>query len=97
MLSKGVKRFVVFTNDKAYCTSLKVFKDIEYSIIEENEVDTLYLMSQCSAAIIPNSSFSWWGAALNTDRPICMPSKWFNDIEYEISGYFFPGAIIIAV
>jgi len=97
MVSRGINKFVVFTNDKNYCLSLTVFKNIEYSIIEESEIDTLYLMSQCKAAIIPNSTFSWWGAVLNTERPICIPSKWFNDMEYDISGYFFPGAIIITV
>jgi len=97
MLSRGMKSFVLFTNDKAYCLSLTVFKNIEYTIIEENEIDTLYLMSQCKAAIISNSTFSWWGAVLNTERPICIPSKWFNDVGYEISGYFFPGAIIITI
>jgi hypothetical protein len=91
--------YYVFTNDPAFLSQQTWLKDVPHTIVDENEVDSLYLMSRCKkGAICANSTFSWWGAALApTDRPICMPSKWFNDPEYVIQGYFFPGVSVISV
>jgi hypothetical protein len=94
MKKRGITRFTVFTNDRNYCASQKYLDDIRYTIIDENELDTLYLMTMSKAGITANSSFSWWGAYLNRGRPICMPSKWFNDPTMHIQGYFFPGCFI---
>jgi hypothetical protein len=86
-----LKDFVIFTNDIPYAR--KKFPEIP--IIEESEVDSLYLMSQCGAAICANSSFSWWGAYLNSNRPIFMPSKWYtNDIQ---GNYYFKDVHIIDI
>ena len=39
----------------------------------------MLIMSLCRHNIIANSSFSWWGAYLNTQENIvCYPSKWFG-------------------
>jgi hypothetical protein len=94
MKEKGITHFSVFTNDRGYCEKQEYLKDLDYEIIDENELDTLYLMTQCKAGITANSSFSWWGAYLNPNRPLCIPSKWFNDVEYFIGGYFFPGCYV---
>jgi hypothetical protein len=39
----------------------------------------MYLMSQCRNHIIANSSFSWWGAWLNSEREgeVIAPARWF--------------------
>jgi GR25 family glycosyltransferase involved in LPS biosynthesis len=79
------EKFVIFTNDIPYARSL--FNEIP--IIEESEVDTLLLMSRAKGCICANSSFSWWGAYLNPKRPICFPSKWFNDLLMDTSGFYF--------
>lgn len=39
----------------------------------------MYLMSQCKANIIANSSFSYWGAMMNKNIPMVIyPRKWNN-------------------
>jgi len=84
--------FVIFTNDSEYANNLFGSK---YPIINESEINTLYLMSQCKGAICANSSFSWWGAYLNPTRPIFMPSKWYNNHEY--GNYYFNGVTVVKV
>lgn len=85
--------FVVFTNDIEYTN--KILGD-KFPIIQESELDTLYLMSQCKGAICANSSFSWWGAYLNPNRPIYMPSKWYNS-PHVLGNYYFNGVTKIDV
>jgi hypothetical protein len=85
--------FVVFTNDINYAHSM--IPNCE--IINESEVNSLYLMSKAKAVICANSSFSWWGAYLNPSRPIFMPSKWFNDMSIDTSGFYFKDVNIIDI
>lgn len=87
------EKFVVFTNDNEY--TIKLFGD-KFPIINESEIDSLYLMSQCKGAICANSSYSWWGAYLNPNRPIYVPSKWFNDPTTK-GDYYFKGVTKIDV
>jgi len=79
---KGYK-FLVFSDDIEWCK--KHFKGDEFFFME-NEPDyiDLYLMSQCKHNIIANSTFSWWGAYLNSnpDKIVVHPDKWFG-VVYE--------------
>jgi hypothetical protein len=84
--------FYIFTNDLEYTLTKEFLRKIKHTFIFENEVNSLYLMSQCAlGGICANSSFSWWGAYLNPNRKITMPSKWFNDPNIYINGYYFDG------
>ena len=73
----------VFTDDEHWVN--ENFKpDLPFEIICDNKgTDSFYdmhLMSICNHNIIANSSFSWWGAWLNThnDKIVIAPSKWFE-------------------
>lgn len=85
--------FIICTNDIPYAKQL--VENCEF--IQENEVDTLFLMSKAKGVICANSSFSWWGAYLNPNRPIFLPSKWYNDTTMNISGYYFKECSIISI
>ena len=84
--------FIIFTNDIPYAKTILP----NTQIIQEDELNTLYLMSKAKGCICANSTFSWWGAYLNPNRPIFMPSKWFNDQNLK-ANYYFKGVQVIEV
>jgi len=88
--------FSIFTNDIEYAKTKAFLNDISHSFINENELDSLFLMSQCSGGICANSTFSWWGAFLNRNRKVTFPSKFINSKHYH-EGYCFPELIILDV
>ncbi len=75
--------YFVFSDDIDWC---KENLESNYRIVyvTGNEGLEAYmdiqLMRQCSHHIIANSSFSWWGAWLNSspNKIVIAPSKWFN-------------------
>ena len=88
-------QFLVFSDDIDYCKSLEIFigKNVQFVEKNENELNSLYLMSMCRlGGIAANSSFSWWGSYLNDNmnKLVFFPDKWFNndwtvEIGYENS------------
>jgi len=83
--------FVIFTNDIPYARGVLP----NYPIIDENELNSLLLMSKCKGCICVNSTFSWWGAFMNRNRPIYFPAKWWNDSSMDASGLYFPESICV--
>lgn len=53
---------------------------VDHNLGDQSHNDML-LMSMCHHHIIANSSFSWWGAWLNSDpnKIVIAPRKWFAD------------------
>jgi hypothetical protein len=62
--------------------------------ISEKSSNDMRLMSFCNHHIIANSTFSWWGAWLNTcnDKVVIAPKKWFvnglSDRDLIPAGWF---------
>lgn len=81
--------------------SLKIINDIQkkYPNVEFirqtglEDYEEMLLMSLCKHNIIPNSSFSWWGAYFNNnkDKIVMYPSIWFGkDLEHNNVCDLFP-------
>lgn len=68
--------FMIFTNDFAYAKSKEFLRTTRHTFVDESEVDSLYLMSKCKGGICANSTFSWWGAYLQPNRQLTIPSRW---------------------
>jgi len=72
-------KIFIFSDDIQFCKS--EFKGSNYIFVENKfDLDDLYLMSLCKNNIIANSTFSWWGAWLNTNKnkKVYAPKKWFG-------------------
>lgn len=69
---------VVCTDD---VESYKKYINIENAFLcnGKNELEDLFLLTQCDASILTNSTFSWWGSYLGkTKEKVCAPSRWFG-------------------
>ncbi|MCV6609744.1 MAG: alpha-1,2-fucosyltransferase [Amphritea sp.] len=76
----------VFSDDIAWSRENLIIENAEY--IEPSGAfpgEDMYLMSRCKHNIIANSSFSWWGAWLNThtEKIVIAPEKWYADPERQ--------------
>ena len=70
---------LVFSDDLNWCK--ENFLGNRFTFISGNrDYQDLFLMSMCKNNIIANSSFSWWGAWLNTNlnKKVIAPKKWFG-------------------
>ena len=75
--------FIVCSDDIPWCERnfQKAFPDKRFLFIKnESVLDQLYIHALCKNNIIPNSTFSWWGAWLNDNpnKKVFMPTQWFG-------------------
>lgn len=75
--------YFIFSDDIEWVKERMGLKDATYVSESRNlkDYEEMYLMSLCAHNIIANSSFSWWGAWLNSNpnKIVIAPEKWFND------------------
>lgn len=72
MYAKGITNFVVFSNDIEWVKNNFLLDKAIF--VEDSMFDNyqdwydMYIMSRCSHNILANSTFSWWGAWLNSNE-----------------------------
>lgn len=77
--------YCIFSDDIEWCKANLQLPVAKHCFVEKNTKENsyldMYLMSQCNHNIIANSSFSWWGAWLNShdDKIVIAPDRWFQD------------------
>jgi len=83
----NIDKIYIFSDDRSWCEDNLHF-DISTMYIGDGYAGeagegNIYLMSQCKNFIIPNSTFSWWGAWLSNfkDKIVVCPKRWFNDLS----------------
>ena len=83
--------FYFFSDDIKWVEENLRFGDIKATYIGHNiganSYEDMRLMSHCSHNIIANSTFSWWGAWLNSNpqKIVIAPEKWMNNPEITIT------------
>ena len=79
-------RFLIFSDTLDKARSLPVFDERCVFVQEDNELNTLYLMSCCNGGITANSTFSFWGLFFGRQRlgesyKGYMPDRWMASNE----------------
>lgn len=89
IMSKVEKpHFYIFSDDPNW-SQQHITIDAPTTYIRNNSSDRNYedlrLMTYCRHFIIANSSFSWWGAWLSSNRQkiVVAPAQWFNGVRYN--------------
>jgi hypothetical protein len=76
--------FFIFSDDLSWVSNFVSNLNIHYIIVDWNRYENSYLdmqlMSQCDHNVIANSTFSWWGAYLNSNpgKVVIAPEFRFN-------------------
>ena len=90
-LYKNKLRFYVFSDDIDWAKSN--FKDEKFNVMQGNQPgEDIYFMSLCKHNIIANSTFSWWGAWLNSNknRIVITPKNWYKEYTNDSTIEFIP-------
>ena len=84
----------ICTDDREWCKNTYP----NFHILDENEVNTLWIMSLCGkGGICSNSSFSWWGSWLNENKGATFfyPNKQVNDTKFLTNDLFSDNLTIV--
>ncbi len=90
----SVDRFFVFSDDAKWARENLII-DERFKVLSNDSMEyypvwlDMILMSKCKHNIIANSSYSWWGAWLNTNQSkiVIAPSIWFANEEQNIQTF----------
>ena len=90
--------FFVFSNDLNWAKENLKFEDnvelrfVDNSKYKDPTIADIFLMSKCKHNIIANSTFSWWGAWLNSfaNKIIIAPAKWYVGILNKVTVDLIP-------
>lgn len=74
-------KILVFSDDLDWVRENLHF-DLPMNVVRNDEIKPfwyIYLMSKCNYHVISNSTFSWWGAFLDSkeNKEVIMPAKWY--------------------
>jgi hypothetical protein len=82
-------KIFVFTDDIDWVKeNLKTYNSIFFISEKDNGLEDweeIILMSKCKRHVLSNSSFSWWGAWLDSreDKMVIAPKQWFKNPKFE--------------
>lgn len=95
-VDQGGWHWLVFSEDEDWARRnmgfLSSWEMVSYDS-SNRDIEDLQLMATCEAAIIANSSYSWWGAALgdSPDRPVVAPDRYWKREGAETCDWILPG------
>lgn len=86
------RTILIFSDDIPWCKSQNLFNQKNIIFVDESKGIykghfDLCLLSMCSDFIIANSTFSWWGAWLssNKKKKVIAPQKWYGpELQHSI-------------
>ncbi|MEZ4701062.1 MAG: alpha-1,2-fucosyltransferase [Rhodothermales bacterium] len=93
--------YFIFSDDIPWCVDhIRPEKPTTYvgaPFTGGDPVQDLMLMTRCKHFIIPNSTFSWWGAWLGShpDKKVMAPKKWSNNGEADSADRLPPEWMLI--
>jgi hypothetical protein len=86
----GKRPLLVVSDDIEWCRTQRCFEGAVFwqPSLPQPPYHDLFLLSQCGALIIANSSFSWWAAWFASRREACIvaPRQWLDGVPTESFG-----------
>lgn len=79
MKKRGVREFVITTDDRKYSEQVMKSANCHYSISKGDVVDDFYKIIQSKYKILSNSTFSIWANALNCENEIVLKDEGFHE------------------
>lgn len=79
MKARGVKHFIITTDDQNYSQKIMEGANCSYSISQDGAVSDFYKIMQSDYKILSNSTFSVWANALGNDNAVVLKDEAFYE------------------